>query len=213
MIELPANCGGALLFMESDCLFIWPDGHSVESKYLRAGDIKNALSLYDYDTGWIPDNMLRYGYKNGEHWFLYRIPARRTKFWLVHPETNQTIKLDIPLPGMILHGKGDTYRFYAIKSYRSFESCKVYNPPFPNLTADHICWGANKPPEARPENVERVLKLFFDSPFTGHSAEKKSVRFQTDVRQMLLFVERKGYQKYPSNDLIPMGMLRDQVKL
>ena len=81
----------------------------------------------------------------------------------------------------------------------------VYHAPFFNTYSDgSTCAGSNK----YPAKIEDIPKSFFTSFFTTVTdRSNRSKKYQNDL--MKLWTELDGKKKYPLDDLVPFGPLRD----
>ena len=89
---------------------------------------------------------------------------------------------------------------------------EVYHAPLPHVEKDKpdapaglICWGYHQPPKARAATIMKAWRLFVETPFSNHTVDGKSRKYQEDVRLMLREAAAlpEG-SPYPVEDLQPL---------
>ena len=115
-------------------------------------------------------------------------------------------RFKLPMPGLIFICRpGQAPRVYAAKRRPQNMNALVYHAPFFNTYRDgRTCAGTNK----YPTKMEDIPKSFFTSFFTPVlDQSSRSKKYPKDL--MKLWTELDGKKKYPLDDLVPFGPLRD----
>lgn len=167
-------------------LYFLPSGQFLfrsenKARFVTIQDVAAAFTGTESDSGWLPNGILRHGVNQHGPWFVCQFPAQRRTLTF---DTGEV--LTVPTPDLLLVGARATYHLFALAGAFQPEH-PVYQAPFPNIFPDgKICWGNNAPPSGcQPQLAERVLELFFSSPFNDHLASGKSRRHPEDVRETL----------------------------
>lgn len=199
--DLPFATLGALYFLDGGH-YLWRelDGKSFKSKFVTAADVIAAFTQQEQESGWMPAGVVRCGRSVKGEWFVYSAPAQKRKVIL---ETDEA-SIKIPLPRTVLLGIGQEYYLWAVDGAHFDPKMGTFHAPFPNVYSDgKICWGENKPGEAKAGRAREVWEMFFSTPFNAHLANGKSRTERTDVRQALRKLE--GKLIYPTGDLNDCG--------
>jgi hypothetical protein len=199
------SVNAALYFLESGhFLFRSKSGNTSTSKTLAMPDVAAAFTGKDFDSGPIPSGIKRFGTCPKGEWALLVVESRRVEISLDYSGEIKTAEVIIPDTALL--GIGTEYAIFALGP-----DGRVYSPPFPNVNrSGGICFGSNKVLQAKMDNMEKMWRLFFESPFNNHLANNKSKKYPADVRDMLLEVQEQGIS-YPLSDLNLEESSIDQV--
>lgn len=194
----------AALYFLKDGYFLFRNntGERPSSKFVTAADVTAAFSKQETDTGWIGENIMRCGYTERGHWYVFFLPMQKVNI-LLHGEG----LLNVPLPPLVMVGVGYTYSIFAMKEKHFSPRSPLFAAPFPNVQANSsgtICWGNAKPPEAKHTEAKRMWDLFLASEFNGHTIEQKSKAHPQDIRQTLLELAASNAKVFPLKDLVPI---------
>lgn len=107
----------------------------------------------------------------------------------------------MPLPTLILLGKGKDYYLWATSTSKVTPSSRLAVAPLPNIGSGKICFGKNEVPETHPSSLQAIWKLIFDAPFNGdHSTGR--CQTENDVRDLLAKLAAGDLKKFPATQLI-----------
>ena len=123
------------------------------------------------------------------------------------PEAFKPVRrLKLPMPGLIFICRpSQAPRVYAAKRRPQNMKATIYHAPFFNTYADGTtCAGSNQ----YPAKIEDIPKSFMVSFFTAVT-DRTSRSKKYDNYIMKLWTEIEGKKKYPLDDLMPFGTLRD----
>lgn len=131
----------------------------------------------------------------------------------------------VPLPGLILVGKGHAYRLWAVehprnrgeyaRDWQPCETDRLYHAPLPNVNPKGndagVCQGtaSREFPEASTAAIYRAVAALFDSEWNDHWIDGKSQAEPKDVRAMYPKVRRLGY--WPAEDLVATSLTLGKV--
>lgn len=152
-----ADSGLLTLGDRSELMYVYRKGDETLSKFVSPDDVARAYARVTYDTGVIPEGIIRMGRGPAGHWGILRMPAQVVKMSFL---SNNPIKA--PIPQTILFGIASDYYIFA--EYKG----KLYHAPFDNVYDDgSICWGNNTVPTMKnAETLQKVWNLFWLIPFT-----------------------------------------------
>ncbi|MBX3295429.1 MAG: hypothetical protein KF762_06935 [Acidobacteria bacterium] len=152
------------------------------------------------DTGWIDRRVLRYREATDWNAILSYLPAGvRTITVAFSGDRIET--LTVPLPTLILLGKGNDYYLWAAGTSKVTQTTRLAVAPLPNIGSGKICFGKNDVPETHPSTLPAVWKLIFDAPFNGdHSVGR--CQTEDDVRDLLAKLAAGNVKKFPTPQLI-----------
>lgn len=205
--DTPPDAIGALYFLPGQYLFKRFDDESglVQAKALSGGQISRAFSDYQTDTDWLERRILRYSERAEGCAFLSVEPAGIRRIFLETAE-GEIREIKLPLPTLVLLGKGREYFLWAAKEKRQItRDTLLAVAPLPNVGREFsgkICFGKNEPPEAKAENIDAVWDLVFDTPFSSDHKSQKCRSQPEDVRRLLLELSRTGKKTFPVSELI-----------
>jgi hypothetical protein len=152
-----ADSGLLMVGERSEILYLYRNDNQLLSKFVSPEDVARAFGKITYDTGPIPEGIIRMGRGPAGYWGILR-----TQPQIVAMSFREDDPIKAPIPGCILFGVGNTYRIYAeIKG-------ELFHAPFDNVFDNgDICWGKNSVPTVK--NAQDLLKawtLFWAAPFT-----------------------------------------------
>lgn len=191
----------------------------VANKFISPGQARDAFAAEPVDTGFLPLNTLRWGVNAQGEFILLHIPAQRHDLLVMRPGQAEGAaeKINVPLPPLVLAGRGRSWRVWALRDAAPRPSSQVFYPPLPNIMpAGEVCWGANKPPVAGAKTVLAAWDLFLAAPFNGHAVVGRAAgnKYNADARKLLFDLAKRkpmprlgqGAQliEFPVNELVPL---------
>lgn len=194
---------GHLLILRGQYIFVSKTQDGVEYKPVSPEAVAAAFSTEAIDSGWLLNNIVRWGKgKNGE-WILLYFPPQKYNI-LLQNTANHSLQLAVPLPALLFVGIGGTYYIWAMKG-RSFDPAgNLYAAPLPNVMGEgSICFGNNLVPQCNSQNIVEIWNLFWSSPFNSDAVSHKSKQFPEDIRNQLMLLHDEKAKRYPTNDLVP----------
>ena len=181
-----------------------------EAEYaISPTQLADALAVkVKFETGLLTGNTLYIVNEGAKKAVVEYRPPQKTALYLEGSDT----PLIVPLPGLVMgrtsNSSGDSLRYgvYAVKSRPETLDAPLFNPPLPNVGNGSICWGNVKrvsdqalAGNSLSEDWQRLL----GSMFSSHSVGGKSKRYNADIRQHFIDLEKRKARKYPVSDLIP----------
>lgn len=207
----PAGATAALFFLPGQFVFrTFEQGREVVTKALLAEQVARAFHEYSADSGWLPTGrraLLRtlMGAPRGD--LVASCEAAGVKRVLCIDATGEIVELRIPLPTLVLFGKGrGEFHLAATKDPNPGPDSKLYAAPCPNVGSGdggRICFGRNEPPEASPGEIEAVWELFWGSPFSMDHSAQKSRSEPEDVRNLWKTLHDRKARRFPMSELVP----------
>lgn len=152
-----ADSGLLTVGERSEILYVYRKDDVVLSKFVSPEDVALAYGKISYDTGPIPEGIIRMGRGSSGYWGILRQPAQHVSMSFLEDDF-----IKAPIPGCILFGCGDTYRIFAE------HKGKLYHAPFDNVYDDgSICWGRNAVPTVKKAaDLLKAWTIFWAAPFT-----------------------------------------------
>lgn len=180
---------------------------TITTRTVSAQDVSLAfLNELTLSSGVLPKNALWWSQaRYGTEVALWEPP----KVWLVavqHSPDKPPERLRVPLPGLIfICQPGRPPRVFAAKHRPSSRKDTIYHAPVFNLFHDgRTCAGSHK----FPESVAEIPKSFFTSFFSVEATfQGRSQKYPDDL--LKLWRELNGEKKYPLEDLVHMGQVKD----
>ena len=200
----PPDALGALYFLPGQYLFKRIDGGRECAKALSSEQIARAFREYRTDTGWITRKILRYREEPENNYVLSYEPAGIRKIF-VEADGGEVAEITIPLPTLILFGRGNEFYLWATKGKNLNTKTKLAVAPLPNIggnTGGKICFGGNEVPEARVETLDEVWNLVWSAPFNRDHSTEKCVSEPKDVRRLLFALAKKNVRRFPNAELL-----------
>ncbi len=197
---IPPDASAALYFLPGQYLFETFGEHRNGLKALSSVQVTRAFRDLQTDTGWIDRRVLRYREAMDGNAILSYLPAGVRTITVAFPG-DRIESLILPLPTLILLGKGKDYYLWAASSSKVNRKTRLAVAPLPNIGSGKICFGKNDVPETHPSTLPVVWKLIFDAPFNG---DHSTGRCQTegDVRDLLAKLADSNVKKFPTTQLI-----------
>ncbi|MBX3282379.1 MAG: hypothetical protein KF756_07880 [Acidobacteria bacterium] len=197
---VPPDATAALYFLPGQYLFETFGEDRLALKALSSVQVTRAFRDIQTDTGWIDRRVLRYREAADGNAILSYLPAGVRNITVVFPG-DRIETLSLPLPTMILLGKGRDYYLWATSSSKVTRNTRLSVAPLPNIGGGKICFGKNEVPETHPSTISDVWKLIFDAPFNGDHATGRC-RTENDVRDLLEKLAADNIKKFPTPQLI-----------
>ncbi len=211
----PPDAAGALYFLPGQYLFKRiEDGREV-AKALSSEQIARAFREYRTDTGWIERRILRYREQPEGNYLLSYEPARMRTIY-VETGKGEVREINVPLPKLILFGKGREFYLWAAKARRITPKTLLSHAPLPNLGGGSdlqgkICFGKNEVPECRADTIDAVWNLIFDAPFNADHAGGRCRSESQDVRRLLLGLAKRNARSFPAKELLESNTSIEQI--
>ena len=197
---IPPDASAALYFLPGQYLFETFGENNHGLKALSSAQVTRAFRDLQTDTGWIDRRVLRYREATDGNAILSYLPAGLRAITVAFPG-DRIEPLTLPLPTLILLGKGKDYYLWAASSSKITRNTRLAVAPLPNIGSGKICFGKNEVPETHPSTLSNVWKLIFDAPFNGdHSTGR--CRTENDVRDLLAKLAAGSVKKFPTTQLI-----------
>jgi len=200
-MQIPADAAAALYFLPGQYLFADLRESSVSIKALSSEQVARAFRKVHTDTGWLGRRVLRYREAPEGNAILSYEPAAVRKISMYNAGTG-VVELFVPLPPLILLGKGRDYYLWAASSTHISANTNLAVVPLPNVGNGKICFGKNEVPETHPSTLSEVWKMIFDTPFNGDHAGDRCHSESQDVRVLLNRLAMEKAKKFPKADLI-----------
>jgi PRTRC genetic system protein B len=197
---VPPDAEAALYFLPGQYLFETFGENQHRLKALSSAQVTRAFRDLQTDTGWIDRRVLRYREATDGNAILSYLPAAQRTIKVAF-SGDRIETLTLPLPTLILLGKGKDYYLWAAATNRVNRSTSLAMAPLPNIGSGKICFGKNEVPETHPSALQDVWKLIFDAPFNGdHSTGR--CQTEEDVRTLLAKLAAGNIKKFPTPQLI-----------
>ena len=196
----PPDAQAALYFLPGQYLFETFGENRQRLKALSSAQVSRAFRDLQTDTGWIDRRILRYREATDGNAILSYLRAGLRTITVAFPQ-DRIETLTLPLPTLILLGKGKDYYLWAASSSKVDRDTRLALAPLPNIGSGKICFGKNDVPETHPSTLHTVWKLIFDAPFNGdHSTGR--CRTENDVRDLLAKLAADNAKKFPMPQLV-----------
>ncbi|QQS33568.1 MAG: hypothetical protein IPM50_03005 [Acidobacteriota bacterium] len=200
-MQMPADASAALYFLPGQYLFADLKESSVSLKALSSDQVARAFRKVHTDTGWLGKRVLRYREAPEGNAILSYEPAAIRKIIVVFHEKG-LVELSVPLPPLILLGRGREYYLWAAPSSHISANTGLAVAPLPNISSGKICFGKNEVPETHPSTLSEVWKLIFDTPFNADHASERCLSEPHDVRELLWKLAADKGKKFPKSELL-----------
>lgn len=197
---VPPDASAALYFLPGQYLFETFGDERHGLKALSSEQVTRAFRDLHTDTGWIDRRILRYREATDGNAILSFLPASERTITVVFPG-DRTEVLTLPLPTLILLGKGKDYYLWAAPTSKVTRNSPIAVAPLPNIGSGKICFGKNEVPETHPSTIGTVWQLIFEAPFNGdHSTGR--CQTENDVRDLLEKLSADKVKKFPTTQLM-----------
>lgn len=200
-LQIPADASAALYFLPGQYLFADLKESYVSLKALSSDQVARAFRNVHTDTGWLDRRVLRYREAPEGNAILSYEPAAIRKITVVLPDKG-LVELSVPLPPLILLGKGREYYLWAADSSHISANTNLAVAPLPNVGSGKICFGKNEVSETHPSTLSEVWKLIFDTPFNADHASERCLSEPQDVRELLRKLAADKAKKFLKSELI-----------
>lgn len=199
--SVPPDATAALYFLPGQYLFADFREEACSIKALSSEQVSCAFRGVHTDTGWLGRKVLRYREASDGNAIICYQPASVRNIYVALP-AGQLESLEVPLPTLILLGKGTDYHLWASSSGNVTAKTKLAVAPLPNIGSGKICFGKNDVPEVHPSSLSAVWKLIFETPFNGDHAGNRCRSAADDVRNLLIKLAADKAKKFPTPQLI-----------
>ena len=202
--RVPPDAAGALYFLPGQYLFATFGEDRETVKALSCEQVTRAFRDIHTDTGWLGRRVLRYREAPEGNAIISYEPASLRNIFVQLP-SGSVERLTVPLPTLILLGKGKDYYLWATISQRVSARTHLAVAPLPNIGSGaqgKICFGKNEVPETHPATLASVWKLIFETPFNQDNTNDKCVSESRDVRHLLGKLSHDKAKKFPSTELL-----------
>lgn len=214
LTELPAL---TLNFYSFGVMLHKRDGDQVTEYPVDPTQVALALSAkVQFDTGLLSHDTLLVRQVGVKKVVIgYRKP-QKTGLFLEDSDT----ALRVPMPGLVLirltaDDKNPQYQVYAVKKRPMTLDEPLYHPPLPNVFAHgNVCWGTVQrvtDTALQGASLAEDWAALLGSPFNNHGVASKSKSQPTDIRQMLIVLEKRQARTYPKRDLLPVKRTLAQI--
>ena len=200
-VQIPADASAALYFLPGQFLFADFKESSVSLKALSCDQVARAFRKVHTDTGWLGRRVLRYREAPEGNSVLSYEPAAIRKITVVFADQGH-VEILVPLPSLILLGKGREYYLWAAASSHISANTTLAVAPLPNVGSGKICFGKNEVPETHPSTLRDVWKLIFDTPFNADHVSERCLSELQDVRELLWKLASDKVKKFPKSELL-----------
>ena len=210
---VPHDATAALYFLPGQYLLKLFNAGTETAKALSSEQVSLAFRDFHTDTGWLDRRVLRYREAPEGNAFLSYEPAS-VRSIVVERDNGQIEKLTLPLPTLILLGKGKEYFMWAATGRRVTAKTKLAVAPFPNIGSGlqgKLCFGHNEVPESRAETLGSVWNLIFNAPFNRDQANGKCHSEPADVRNLLFGLAKAKPKTFPTPELLLSNTTVDEA--
>ncbi|HMO80013.1 MAG TPA: hypothetical protein PKD24_04410 [Pyrinomonadaceae bacterium] len=198
---IPPDASAALYFLPGQYLFETFGENRHGLKALSSVQVTRAFRDLQTDTGWLDRRVLRYREAADGNAILSYLPAGKRNITVAFSD-GVVKNITVPLPTLILVGKGRDYYLWATSAKNISEKTRLAVAPLPNIGAGKICFGKNEVPETHPSTLQRVWNLIFDAPFNGDHSANRCLTEPRDVRSLLAKLAADKARKFPMPQLI-----------
>ncbi len=198
---IPPDASAALYFLPGQYLFETFGENKHGLKALSSEQVTRAFRDLQTDTGWLDRRVLRYREAVDGNAILSYLPAGIRDITVAF--SDGVVKdITVPLPTLILLGKGRDYYLWSTAARNISEKTCLAVAPLPNIGSGKICFGKNEVPETHPSTLQRVWKLIFDAPFNGDHSANRCESEPRDIRNLLIKLAADKVKKFPTPQLI-----------
>lgn len=200
-LQVPVDASAVLYFLPGQYLFADLNESSVSLKALSSDQVARAFRKVHTDTGWLGKRVLRYREAPEGNAILSYEPAAMRKIIVAFADKG-LVEISVPLPPLILLGKGREYYLWAAASAHTTANTNLAVAPLPNVGSGKICFGKNEVPETHPSTLRDVWKLIFDTPFNADHVSERCLSEPQDVRELLWKLAAAKDKKFPKSELL-----------
>lgn len=199
--SVPPDAMAALYFLPGQYLFADFREEVCSIKALSSEQVSCAFRGVHTDTGWLGRKVLRYREASEGNAIISYEPASIRNIYVSLAGGNVEC-LTVPLPTLVLLGKGTDYYLWATSSGHVTAKTKLAVAPLPNIGSGKICFGKNDVPEVHPSSLSAVWKLIIETPFNGDHASNRCQTETNDVRDLLIKLAADKVGKFPAAQLL-----------
>ena len=199
--SVPQDAAAALYFLPGQYLFETFRENRHGLKALSSAQVTRAFRDLQTDTGWIDRRVLRYREATDGNAILSYLPSG-VRTITVAFSSERVESLAVPLPTLILLGKGKDYHLWAAAASKVTRNTRLAVTPLPNIGSGKMCFGKNEVPETHPSTLPAVWKVIFDAPFNGDHSSNRCQTEPDDVRSLLAKLAADNVKKFPTRQLI-----------
>jgi PRTRC genetic system protein B len=210
--SVPPDASAALYFLPGQYLFATFCEEKESLKALSCEQVCRAFRDIHTDTGWLDGRVVRYREApEGNAILAYQPASVRNIF--VEFANGRLENLTLPLPTLILLGKGKDYFLWASTAGSVSPKTRLAVAPLPNIGGmqGKICFGRNEVPEIHPSTLAEVWRLIFETPFNHDNVNDKCVSEPTDVRNLLVSLAQERPKKFPNVQLLTSSTTVDDA--
>ena len=203
-LTTPPDALGALYFLPGQYLFKRVDEGRETVKALSSGQIALAFREVQTDSGWLNRRILRFCEAPEGSFVLSYQPAGVSSI-SIQDKTGEISEIRLPLPTLVLFGKGNEFYIWAAKKRVVRSDTKLSIAPLPNVGGDlngKICFGKTQVPPANISEIDAIWNLFWNTPFNGDGSNGKCKSEPEDVRKLLFRLSEKKAKRFPASELI-----------
>ena len=206
-VLFPNNAHAGLVFTDDgQIIYCSQNKRGIQRKGLSPETIAGVFAQAPVWSGYLPPDIWCWGKADGAEWLAICIPAQTQTLLLA--EGNSTTRFTVPLPPLIFAGTRLEYYIWAAgdEAWTRDSRSAAFHAPFPNVDDKGlICFGTNILPPCSIQTIGDAWQLFLNSPFTNHHLENKSQEHPDDVRELWRELADRQFEKFPYEDLAPMG--------
>lgn len=207
-LDVPTDQPRARLDFYNDTIILQLiEANTIHTRTVSAQDIALAfLNELSLTSGVLPANTLWWSQTRRGVSIALWVPPKVWAVAVQHTPERPPERLRIPLPGLIfICQPGRPPIVFAAKRRPKSDKDGIYHAPVFNLFNDgRTCAGSHK----FPKDLEEVPQSFFMSFFSLEATHRgRSQRYPDDL--LKLWRELDGKKKYPLQDLVPCGHLKD----
>lgn len=202
--DIPPDASAALYFLPGQYLFATFGEDKTSLKALSSNQVARAFRDFQTDTGWLDRRILRYREAPEGNAILSYEPAS-TRSIFIELSSGKIERLILPLPTLVLLGKGKDYFLWATSAARVSSMTRLAVVPLPNVGSGmhgKICFGRNEVPQCHPSTLAAVWKLIFETPFNHDNVNDKCLTEPRDVRKLLVELARTSPKRFPGTQLL-----------
>jgi len=198
----------SLSFYSYGCILRKREGDSISEYPVDPQQVALMLATkVSFDTGLLDPSILAMRQDGAKQTIVGFRKRCKTGIWLEGSET----ALRLPLPDLVMirttiDNKAPQYRVYALKGRPTTLDVELFNCPLPNVfNSGSICWGTVKQVEAdglKSNSLAADWSVLLGSPFGNHALHNKSKSEPSDIRKLLVALEKRNARLYPRRDLI-----------
>ncbi|HQZ97567.1 MAG TPA: hypothetical protein PLP21_14695 [Pyrinomonadaceae bacterium] len=208
--QIPPDASAAIYFLPGQYLFADLRESSVALKALSSDQVARAFRKVHTDTGWLGKRVLRYREAPEGNAILSYEPAAIRKITVAFTDRG-LLEVSVPLPPLILLGKGQEYYLWAAGSSHVSANTHIAVAPLPNVGSGKICFGKNEVPTVHPSTLPEVWRQIFETPFNGDHINERCISEPLDVRNLLWKLAADKARKFPKSELLATSTTIDDA--